>query len=172
MLFADLQLQLLSALGFQQRGEHRLALDLVRNAVTTACPENGLRRLLDAGPALQPLYAELQREESASGDSIGRQFLADLLAASQVRRASAASEQAGPAAHAARGVGALIEALSSRELQILEWMARGDSNAVIRAHLLISENTVKRHVKNVFAKLGVNNRTAAVMAAQQHQLLT
>jgi LuxR family maltose regulon positive regulatory protein len=171
MMFADLQLQLLSAVGCQQRGEHRLALDLVRNAVTTACPENGLRRLLDAGPALQPLYSELQREESASGDSIRRQFLAGLVTAGQVRRPSTAQDQAGPMAHAARGVGALIEALSSRELQILEWMARGDSNAVIGTHLLISENTVKWHVKNVFAKLGVNNRTAAVMAAHQHQLL-
>jgi LuxR family maltose regulon positive regulatory protein len=171
MMFADLQLQLLSAVGCQQRGEHRLALEFVRNAVTTACPENGLRRLLDAGPALQPLYAELRREESASGDSIRRHFVDALLAACDVRRLRASSEQGRPG-HAARGAGALIEALSGRELEILEWMARGDSNAVIGAHLLISENTVKWHVKNVFAKLGVNNRTAAVMAAQQHQLLT
>jgi LuxR family maltose regulon positive regulatory protein len=171
LMFADLQLQLLSALGHQQRGEHRLALELVRNAVTAACPENGLRRLLDAGHALQPLYAELQREESGRGDSIRRDFVARLLDASAARRAARPAEQGRAAAHAGRGPGALIEALSSRELQVLEWMARGDSNAVIGAHLLISENTVKWHVKNVFAKLGVNNRTAAVMAAQQHQLL-
>jgi LuxR family maltose regulon positive regulatory protein len=171
LMFADLQLQLLSALGHQQRGEHRLALELVRNAVTAACPENALRRLLDVGPALQPLYAELQREESASGDPIRRDFLDRLLVASAARRPLAPSGQGRPSARVARGAGALKETLSSRELQILEWMARGDSNAVIGAHLLISENTVKWHVKNVFAKLGVNNRTAAVMAAQQHQLL-
>jgi LuxR family maltose regulon positive regulatory protein len=61
--------------------------------------------------------------------------------------------------------------LSGREIQVLEWMARGDSNAAIGTHLLISENTVKWHIKNVFAKLGVNNRTAAVMAARQRRLL-
>ena len=94
-----------------------------------------------------------------------------LLAACDLRRLRAAAEPPRPG-YAVRGAGALIEALSGRELEILEWIARGDSNAVIGAHLLISENTVKWHVKNMFAKLGVNNRTAAVMAAQQHQLLT
>ena len=74
-------------------------------------------------------------------------------------------------AKARNGTSVFVESFSSREIQILEWMARGDSNATIGSHLLISENTVKWHIKNLFAKLGVNNRTAAVTTAQQHQLL-
>jgi len=52
--------------------------------------------------------------------------------------------------------------LSARELQVLELLAEGDSNAGIAIELSISIGTVKRHVANIYAKLGVNTRVAAV----------
>jgi DNA-binding CsgD family transcriptional regulator len=52
--------------------------------------------------------------------------------------------------------------LTAREREIVSWIARGKTNAEIAALLWISPLTVRRHLENVFAKLGVRTRTAAV----------
>ncbi len=56
-------------------------------------------------------------------------------------------------------------ALSGKETQVLDLLAKGQSNKAIALALDISENTVKFHLKHLFAKLGVDNRTAAISAA-------
>ena len=56
-------------------------------------------------------------------------------------------------------------ALSGKEALVLERLANGQSNKAIALALDISENTVKFHLKHLFAKLGVDNRTAAISAA-------
>ena len=58
-----------------------------------------------------------------------------------------------------------VEALTPREVEVLQVMARGARNRDIAEELVISERTVKVHVANVIAKLGVTNRTAAVVRA-------
>ncbi len=171
LILTELRLQLLSALGYVQQGRTDRARDCVGRAVATACPENGLRRLLDAGSALQPLFVELQQRPAGAGDSARRDFLSRVTAAFRERTSGSAADRARAAGQSHNGACALIESLSSREIEVLELLARGDSNAAIGSRLLISENTAKWHIKNVFAKLGVTNRTAAVIAAQQHQLL-
>jgi two-component system, NarL family, nitrate/nitrite response regulator NarL len=62
--------------------------------------------------------------------------------------------------------------LSARQMQVLALIAQGKSNKLIARELALSENTVRVHVSTMFAHLGVNSRTAAVMAAQQAGLLT
>jgi DNA-binding NarL/FixJ family response regulator len=54
------------------------------------------------------------------------------------------------------------DALSEREIEVLESVARGNSNKRIGIQLSISEETVKGHVKNILDKLGANDRTHAV----------
>jgi DNA-binding CsgD family transcriptional regulator len=56
-------------------------------------------------------------------------------------------------------------ALTPRELEVMRWVARGKTNHEIAALLYISPGTVRRHVENAFAKLGVRTRTAAVARA-------
>src|SRR5829696_8830836 len=63
------------------------------------------------------------------------------------------------------------EALTCREIEVLELVARGSSNADIAAALFISEATVKTHLLHVFAKLGVDDRTAAVVAALERGII-
>lgn len=58
-------------------------------------------------------------------------------------------------------------ALTAREAQVLELMAEGRSNAAIAAKLVISEGTVKQHVKHVLRKLGATNRVEAVSMLYQ-----
>ncbi|NRQ31015.1 response regulator transcription factor [Nonomuraea sp. NN258] len=60
---------------------------------------------------------------------------------------------------------------SPRELEVLRLIARGAANKEVARALLISETTVKTHLKHVFAKLGVDNRAAAVVAALERGLL-
>jgi DNA-binding NarL/FixJ family response regulator len=64
------------------------------------------------------------------------------------------------------------EAPSEREMEVLLLIARGASNREAAAHLFISEATVKTHLLHLFAKLGVNDRAAAVAAAYEQGLLT
>lgn len=59
------------------------------------------------------------------------------------------------------------EPLSQRELEVLQWLASGASNREIGRRLYITENTVKRHVYNIFGKLNVCNRTQAALQARQ-----
>ncbi len=55
------------------------------------------------------------------------------------------------------------DTLTEREEKILELLAEGLSNAQIGARLHLSENTVKFHLRNIYAKLGVSNRTEAAL---------
>ena len=60
----------------------------------------------------------------------------------------------------------VVEALSSRERNILERVGQGRSNKEIARELGIAPETVKSHIKNIFIKLGVNRRAHAVSRAQ------
>ncbi|HFQ94268.1 MAG TPA: response regulator transcription factor [Anaerolineae bacterium] len=66
---------------------------------------------------------------------------------------------------------ATTSSLSQRELDVLQELARGATTADIAATLVISENTVKTHIRRIFKKLGVTNRTQAVAQAASQGLL-
>ncbi|GED08849.1 response regulator [Cellulosimicrobium cellulans] len=62
--------------------------------------------------------------------------------------------------------------LTDREIEVLRLVARGLSNAAVGSELFITEATVKTHLLRAFAKLGVDDRTAAVTVAMQRGFLT
>ena len=55
--------------------------------------------------------------------------------------------------------------LSNRELEVLMLLIEGKSNQRIASELVVSVNTVKTHLKNIYEKLGVHGRTRAAMRA-------
>ena len=61
--------------------------------------------------------------------------------------------------------------LSSREIEVLELVAAGQSNTEVAAELFISDTTVKSHLAHIFSKLDVTSRTAAVSAARRRGIL-
>ena len=61
--------------------------------------------------------------------------------------------------------------MTSRELEVLGLLAAGRSNQAIAARLVVTVDTVKKHVSHIFDKLGATNRTEAVNRARELGLI-
>jgi len=96
--------------------------------------------------------------ETIRGVARGESFVSPRLTG-KIFRALNSREQSGGAA------------LTRRELEILSLVARGESNRAIARQLFISEKTVKNHLTSVFNKLGVEDRTQAVLYAIKNRLV-
>ena len=117
-------------------------------------PEGYARVFLDEGPAMAALLAAAAQRGIATGYVRG--LLAAVGGIAPARSASAAS---------------LIEPLSGRELDVLRLLGTDLGGPEIARELVLSLNTVRTHTKNIYAKLGVNNRRAAVRRAQELDIL-
>ena len=65
----------------------------------------------------------------------------------------------------------LVEPLTERELEILRLVSNGLSNNEIAVLLIVTVGTVKKHLNNIFGKLGVSSRTQALVSARALDLL-
>jgi LuxR family maltose regulon positive regulatory protein len=65
----------------------------------------------------------------------------------------------------------IVDPLTSRELEVLAMLAAGRSNQAIAGELVVTLDTVKKHVGHVLAKLGAANRTEAVARARELRLI-
>ncbi len=117
---------------------------------------------------------EATREELVSAIRAalsGESPLAPALAARLLRRL--ADQVGGPAANPPRPERAkLLQRLTPRELEVLESLALGRTNPEIAQDLMISPGTVKRHVENIITKLGVSDRTQAVVRALELNIIS
>ncbi len=79
--------------------------------------------------------------------------------------------RAAPPAAAPAGRDKNLDALTSRELEVLALIGRGKTNGEIAAELFVSEGTVKTHINHLFTKLQLRDRAAAVVFAFDHGLV-
>lgn len=107
-------------------------------------------------------------QAGASGYAVKDMPLDVLLDA--IRRVHA-GEQFIPTEIARRLAGRMLSQLSPRELDVLALIGRGKSNKEIASALHLVEGTVKVHVTNILAKLGVADRTQAVLSAVKRGIL-
>jgi LuxR family transcriptional regulator, maltose regulon positive regulatory protein len=133
-----------------KKGDQEAGVNALTQALKIAAPGNFIQTFIDAGPQMIPWLQD---------ERIRRSF------PDYSRRLLSAFDQAYPEAHE------LIDPLSTRELEVLKRIAQGDRNADIASALVISQNTVLFHTKNIFAKLNVNSRTQAVDRARQLGLI-
>ena len=82
-----------------------------------------------------------------------------------------AGEQYVPPEIARRLAGRMLSQLSNRELEVLALIGKGKSNKEVAAALHLVEGTVKVHVTNILSKLGVADRTQAILAAVKRGIL-
>jgi LuxR family maltose regulon positive regulatory protein len=135
------------------RGNVAAALAPLERALTLAEPEGYVRILVDEGPPMEVLLGAAAKRR---------------IAPNHVRRLLTAFGK-GPDRTTASRV--LIEPLSERELDVLRLLATDLGGPDIARRLIVSLNTVRTHTRNIYAKLGVNNRRAAVHRAQELDLL-
>ena len=157
MLHLAIQVTCLEALAWHARNQPKEALEIFRQALVLARPQNSARDFLDQGMALLPLL------QKARLSKVEPEFTARLLAVFAPLRSAGDSSPA----QAER----TQSPLSPRERELLGLIASGCSNKEIAAQLVISLGTVKRHTVNIFNKLDVKNRTEAVARARELGLL-
>jgi len=168
-----IEIQALRALALAGGGDQAGAVAVLAEALTLACPQGYVRVFADEGAPMGALLGRLvaaQRTEQPAARGVALDCLARLLRAFDATHAVAHA-----VAHAGRGVAAavpgLIEALTERELQVLGLLAAGRSNQRIAGELVVSLDTVKKHVGRVLDKLGAANRTEAVARARELGLI-
>jgi LuxR family maltose regulon positive regulatory protein len=140
----------LQALAYQAGGKTNLAMDPLKRALNIGEPHGFIRIFVDEGQAIKDLLHE------ALSQDIAARYAALLLKAFP----AAGKIQSEPH-YIISPEPALIEPLSDREIEVLQLIAQGLTNPEIASRLYISLNTVKVHTRNIYGKLGVNNRTQA-----------
>jgi LuxR family maltose regulon positive regulatory protein len=161
----------LRALALAASGQDTDAVNALAGALTLACPRGYVRVFADEGPPMAALLAQLiaaQRSRSGFG-AVAEVPLGCLARLQRALGAQGVAPDAGPGrVPAAPG---LVEQLTSRELEVLEMLAAGASNQAIASQLVVTLDTVKKHVSHVLSKLGAANRTEAVARARELSLI-
>ena len=142
------------ALVLDADGDREAAVASLEVALRLAEPEGFVRQFLDEGPAMAVLLHAVATSSAAAA------------------YARALLGQGSPARDApAHSVQRMVDPLSARELEILRLLASELTGPDMARHLVVSLNTVRTHIKNVYVKLGVNSRMGAVRRAHELELL-
>jgi LuxR family transcriptional regulator, maltose regulon positive regulatory protein len=146
------EILVVQALAHQAQGDLSAALVALQHALTLAKPEGYVRLFVDEGP---PMAALLIVAVKRGIEPV------------YVRRLLAAFPTTADRAPITQG---LCEPLSDREREVLRLLGTYLSGPDIARELTVSLNTLRTHTKNIYEKLGVNNRQAAVRRAQELEL--
>jgi ATP/maltotriose-dependent transcriptional regulator MalT len=158
---SQMEALVLQALVQQALGHLLQALSALQEALTLAEPEGYVRLFVDEGA---PMAELLQQVLAAGGAS---PYVMTLLESQGV----APSQEQGPSLPRVDSHAGLMEPLSEREVEVLGLLATGRSNAELAQTLVISMSTVRTHLRHIYDKLGVTNRTQAVARARELHLL-
>ncbi len=148
-----IEVLVLQSLAFQRKKELDHALAVLERALSLAQPEGYTRVFLDEGKPMAKLLFQ------AKAHRIYSEYASELL-----------STLGGVPGTELPPAQLLIEPLTPRELEVLELIEAGCSNQDIADRLVISIPTVKRHISNIYAKLGVESRTQAVSLGRELRL--
>ena len=162
-------LHALRALAYQQQGDGAAAAQRLHQALTLAQPQGFIRTFVDLGEGMRSLLMALHPTVLDAGL---KSYIARLLAAFSSSPAHASvppvKTQAPPPTPNRQN---LIEPLSARELEILRLVNDGLSNSEIADKIIVTVGTVKKHLNNIFGKLGAGSRTQALVRAREVKLL-
>ena len=158
----------LRALVLAACGQDADAVNALAGVLTLACPRGYVRVFADEGPPMAALLARLVAAQRSGGAAAA----VPLGCLARLQRAAGAQDVAPGAGRGdVTAVPGLVEPLTSRELEVLGMLAAGRSNQAIAGQLVVTLNTVKKHVGHVLGKLGAANRTEAVARAREFGLV-
>jgi LuxR family maltose regulon positive regulatory protein len=154
-----IEILILQSLAAQAQSDQPGALASLEHALTLAEPEGYVRIFVDEGVAMRSLIEKQthNRDHRLSG------YADRLLAA--YKQPGAATKPA--LIHSRSG---MVEPLSEREMEVLRLLRSELSGPEIAGELIVSLNTLRTHTKNIFNKLGVNSRRAAIRRAEELDL--
>jgi LuxR family maltose regulon positive regulatory protein len=150
---AQISLLVLRSLAEAATGPLDTAVRTMERALAIASKPRFVRFFLDEGSAALPLI------ERAAPRAADRDFALRVLSAFEV------PVKARPAP------AGVAEPLSDREVEVLQLVAAGASNQAAARKLFVAPSTVKKHLENIYAKLGVGGRTEAVARARELHIL-
>jgi LuxR family transcriptional regulator, maltose regulon positive regulatory protein len=148
-----LEILVLQALAHQMHGDIPQALAPLSRALLLAEPEGYVRMFVDEGPPMAYLLEVAVKHGNTPHSA--RQLLTAF----------------GSASGSPPITQALIEPLSKRELQVLRLLSTDLDGPDMARELVVSLNTLRTHIKNIYSKLGVSNRRAAIRRAEELDLL-
>jgi LuxR family maltose regulon positive regulatory protein len=155
---------LLRARIYAALGNNQAYLDDVRQALEMAAPEGIISVFVEEGEIIIKALAQINDQQ-----------LSGSIEPAYIKRILKASESSGKSGKSAdkviRESDLLIEPLSEREIDVLRLIAKGDTYNEIANQLYISVNTVRSHVKAIYDKMNVNNRTRAIEQASRMHIL-
>jgi ATP/maltotriose-dependent transcriptional regulator MalT len=160
-----IEISALRALALAATGDETGAVTTLAGTLLLACPQGYVRVFADEGPPMAALLGRLiVAQRTGSGFRAAAEVPLGYLA--RLQRAF------GPGRPARDSVpSGIVDPLTSRELEVLEMLAAGRSNQAIAGELVVTLDTVKKHVGHVLGKLGAANRTEAVARARELNLL-
>ncbi len=165
-----IQIRLQRALALAATGELRAAAQELTETLVLAAPQGFIRVFADEGAPMTRLLGlvfENRRDERDQWRGLPLAYLA------AVRRACEPPDVAQlPVGRAGVSLPGLVEPLTPREMEVLELLAVGAPNQRIAERLVVTLDTVKKHVTHVLAKLGAANRTEAVVRARELGLIS
>jgi LuxR family transcriptional regulator, maltose regulon positive regulatory protein len=162
----------LHALALRGCGQEMPALDTLEHALTRAAPEGYVRVFVDEGELMAALLA--QKAERSIPNAPLLPYIRHVLAAFPQAQTAVPHPQHGDATvprAAFGGPNALLVPLSEREIEVLRLVASGLSDRAIAEKLILAIGTVKKHLNNIYGKLGVHTRTQALASASALHLL-
>ena len=166
-LGSTIQIYLLQALAFQAQNNFPHALSALERALALAEPEGYERSFVDEGEEMRLLIEKLSRKQDLPLNGYVDKLLAAFIQPMAVQQSAHPVQTWASIPQRSD----LIEPLSEREREVLKLLRSELSGPEIAQHLIVSLNTFRTHTKNIFNKLGVNNRRAAILRAEELDLL-
>lgn len=159
---STIKVLLLLALAHKMQGDIPAALAPLNRSLALAEPEGYVRIFLDEGPPMTELLVK------AAAQGVLPHYTSKLLAASKAEQPTSGGKTPLPASPASQP---LIEPLTDREREILRLFKTELSGPEIADELVIALSTLRTHTKNIYSKLNVNDRRAAVQRADELNLI-
>ncbi|GAP13581.1 ATP-dependent transcriptional regulator [Longilinea arvoryzae] len=161
-----LKVMVLQTIALQAHGEMEKAVQVLGEALALAEPGGNIRTFVDEGEAMRLLIEK--RSHSRNHPQSG--YADKLLAAFTQPVVAPKSARPGQAREIIHQKSDMIEPLSERELEVLKLLRSDLSGPEIARRLSVSINTFRTHTKNIFIKLRVNDRRAAIRRAEDLEL--